>query len=150
MNNVCLNGPYRIRLNWKYVRIQDLSILITVLGITPGKLIGSSFNIWTLVTHCFIENSLVMLIAGYTVILGSSRFLEPVWGQVEFSIFFGVVNVAAGLGFNLFIFRNINQFISSNCPGLLLPVCRLVQHQLPVQYAHSWLGRAQGRGLCRT
>ena len=46
-----------------------------------------------------------MLIAGYTVILGSSRFLEPVWGQVEFSIFFGVVNVAAGLGFNLFIFE---------------------------------------------
>ena len=39
-----------------------------------------------------------MLIAGYTVILGSSRFLEPVWGQMEFSIFFAVVNIAAGLG----------------------------------------------------
>ena len=46
-----------------------------------------------------------MLIAGYTVILGSSRFLEPVWGQVEFSIFFAVVNVAAGLGKKLVIFE---------------------------------------------
>ena len=46
-----------------------------------------------------------MLIAGYTVILGSSRFLEPVWGQVEFSIFFAVVNVAAGLGKKLNIFE---------------------------------------------
>jgi len=95
-----------------------------VLGITPGKLIGSSFNIWTLVTHCFIENSLVMLIAGYTVILGSSRFLEPVWGQVEFSIFFGVVNVAAGLATALVYFFlyvgsfNINYLYNTHIHGL--------------------------------
>jgi len=69
----------------------------TFIGITPGKLIGPNFNIWTLVTHCFVENSIIMTIAGYTVILGSSRLLEPVWGQLEFGIFFGVVNVAAGL-----------------------------------------------------
>ena len=35
------------------------------------------------------ENSIIMTIAGYTVILGSSRLLEPVWGQLEFGIFFG-------------------------------------------------------------
>ena len=26
----------------------------TFIGITPGKLIGPNFNIWTLVTHCFV------------------------------------------------------------------------------------------------
>ena len=36
------------------------------------------------------ENSIIMTIAGYTVILGSSRLLEPVWGQLEFGIFFGM------------------------------------------------------------
>jgi membrane associated rhomboid family serine protease len=66
-------------------------------GITPGKLIGPNFNVWTLITHCFIENSLIMTIMGYTVILGASRLLEPVWGQMEFSIFFATVNVMAGL-----------------------------------------------------
>jgi hypothetical protein len=44
-----------------------------------------------------IENSLIMTIMGYTVILGASRLLEPVWGQMEFSIFFATVNVMAGL-----------------------------------------------------
>ena len=60
-----------------------------IFGITPGYLIPPNFWIWTLVSHGFVETTLFFLVTGYTVILGSSRLLEPLWGQLEFSIFFG-------------------------------------------------------------
>lgn len=60
-----------------------------IFGVTPGYLIPPNFWIWTLVSHAFIESTLFFLVTGYTVILGSSRLLEPLWGQLEFGIFFG-------------------------------------------------------------
>lgn len=59
-----------------------------IFGITPGYLIPPNFWIWTLVSHAFIETTLFFLVTGFTVILGSSRLLEPLWGQLEFGIFF--------------------------------------------------------------
>jgi len=68
-----------------------------IFGVTPGYLIPPNFWIWTLVSHAFVETTLFFLITGYTVILGSSRLLEPLWGQLEYGIFFGVVNVISGV-----------------------------------------------------
>ena len=56
-----------------------------------------------------------MTIAGYTVILGSSRLLEPVWGQLEFGIFFGTS------------FDNLESIISYHKVGCLFPDAHFVR-----------------------
>ncbi|CAK8687769.1 unnamed protein product [Clavelina lepadiformis] len=67
------------------------------LGITPGNLIPPNFWIWTIFTHQFIETNFILLIVSCTILIISSRILEPVWGMIGFLVFFGITTVLSGL-----------------------------------------------------
>lgn len=63
-----------------------------VLEFSPASVLTG--NIWQLVTAGFIENSLLALICNIIVLCITNRFLEPVWGAVEYLKFLLIINTA--------------------------------------------------------
>jgi len=64
-----------------------------VLEFTPASVLTG--NIWQLVTAGFIENSLIALLCNIITLCITNRFLEPVWGAIEYIKFIIIVNTAA-------------------------------------------------------
>lgn len=82
-----------------------------VIAMTPGHLIPPNFWIWTLVTHQFLETSIIGIVASFITMLFSVKFLETILGVTGFFIFFGVVtSLSAVLTFFTYLFIYMSTF----------------------------------------
>ncbi|XP_003737728.1 transmembrane protein 115 [Galendromus occidentalis] len=62
--------------------------------VTPAYIMPPKFCVWTLFTHCFFENSILMLIGDIVAITLCGKLVEPLWGNAEVLLFYCVVNVS--------------------------------------------------------
>ncbi|MEE6515877.1 hypothetical protein FKM82_025013 [Ascaphus truei] len=67
------------------------------LAVTPGLLLPPNLWLWSLVTHGLVELHAWDVLANLCLTLGAGRRLEPLWGAPELLLFYGLVNVAAGV-----------------------------------------------------
>lgn len=74
---------------------QDSLLAFPYLVVVPGKVIWAP---WTLLTAGLVEGNIIELVFSGLALFFSGRYLERVWGQVEFIKFCVVVVVASNIG----------------------------------------------------
>lgn len=45
-----------------------------------------NFAVWTLLTHCFFEDSILMLVEDLVAITLYGKLVEPLWGNAEVGV----------------------------------------------------------------
>lgn len=70
---------------------------IQVLSVTPGYLLPPSFCIWTTFTFCFLELYFWEVILDIIIVGLCGKLIEPLWGQMEFGIFFAITNIGVAV-----------------------------------------------------
>ncbi|XP_022646595.1 transmembrane protein 115-like isoform X1 [Varroa jacobsoni] len=68
--------------------------LVAHVGVIPSEIMPPNFAVWTLLTHCFFEDSILMLVEDLVAITLYGKLVEPLWGNAEVVLFFCVVNVS--------------------------------------------------------
>lgn len=80
------------------------SATVDYLSVIPGKLLPPNFQIWSLITHSFIEIRLLELLMDWFIIFLYSRMIEPLWGVYECVQFFFVVTSLVAISTSIFYF----------------------------------------------
>lgn len=60
--------------------------------IYPGKLLPPNFTIWTVITYCFIEPHVWLLVCNVIVVFMYGKVVEPLWGSLEMVRFYAIVS----------------------------------------------------------
>lgn len=72
-----------------------------VLSITPMYLFPPNFWLWTIVTFCFIETSIFILITDLLCIHLTAKLIEPLWGWKEVLKYFILTNLSVAFATTL-------------------------------------------------
>lgn len=70
---------------------------VRVLSVTPGYILPPAFWIWTAFTFCFIEFHFWEVLVDIVTVGLCGKLIEPLWGQMEMFIFFGIVNLGVAI-----------------------------------------------------
>ncbi|XP_074646590.1 transmembrane protein 115-like [Tubulanus polymorphus] len=68
------------------------SSAVSVLVVTPGKVLPPNVWAWTFVTFSFMELHIWLVLLDIIVMVLCGKLIEPLWGALEMLIFFVVVN----------------------------------------------------------
>lgn len=73
------------------------SEVVKFLSVTPGYLLPPAFWIWTAFTYCFLEIHFWEVCVDLITVGLCGKLIEPLWGQLEMSLYFMVVNLGVAV-----------------------------------------------------
>lgn len=79
-------------------------VTVNYLSVVPGKLLPPNFQVWSLLTHSFVEVNFIQLLADSIIILLSSRMIEPLWGIYECIIFYFIITSLVAVSTSFFYY----------------------------------------------
>ncbi|KAF4523744.1 hypothetical protein B566_EDAN013862 [Ephemera danica] len=72
-------------------------VMVQVLSVTPGYFLPPTFRIYSALTFCFLELHFWELIIDVIALVLCGKLIEPLWGNFEMFIYFGVVNLSVAV-----------------------------------------------------
>lgn len=70
----------------------------------PGRLLPSSFAIWTAFTFCFLEIHIFEVIVDLICVTLCLKLIEPLWHPLQIFIFFAITNISVAILSTLYYF----------------------------------------------
>lgn len=75
--------------------LSFLDSTVELMAVTPGYLLPPHFSIWTLGTFFLIESHFWALLVDVVTLGLCAKLIEPLWGQLEMVMFFGITNLCS-------------------------------------------------------